>query len=574
MSHWLSRLGTPRAISWFSFAYIVVLQTPGSLVSSLVIFDGRLAEFIAVRLLAFVPLGLVLALGRFALTRLAKNSSRPELTILTLILALAVATATFDYLLVFFGFTEDLMFFRRLATAVPGVMTGSILVALLVTSADEQSKANAQLQASAERLVELRGDVERRIAQRRQELVQTIRSQIEAQFSRFGQQEATNASVVKDLIDDVVRPLSYSLVKKSKPATGIELPQGETRVVWGDVYSEAFRSSPFHWRVQPIILGAIGMAFLTLNFGALGLLAALSLMLISGVIFGLAGMLWKFLPVAVPLSLRVIIFVAVTSGVAFVGALSVRAITGFSLLGPIQFPAWWSIVTLGVGAATLVVKVFQLLRETQTRLSATLKDLRRELATLNTSLRQLHKSISRILHGPVQEAINSMLVGLDQHPERAETAEFAEQLRSRIEDAMSLLETPSTKQSDPAQIIENLRELWSDAVDISLTMSPDDLAEIRKHPDTAYAVAEIVREACQNALRHGHATAIEISIRAIAPNQTIAIGVENTGTPIALEAHRGLGSQLFDDLTLQWTRSATPTGTDFRAVLPVISSRS
>jgi two-component sensor histidine kinase len=97
---------------------------------------------------------------------------------------------------------------------------------------------------------------------------------------------------------------------------------------------------------------------------------------------------------------------------------------------------------------------------------------------------------------------------------------------------------------------------------------------VRKHPDTAYAVAEIIREACQNALRHGHATAIEVSIQAIAPNQTIAIGVENTGTPIAPEARRGLGSQLFDDLTLQWTRSATPTGTDFRAVLPVISSRS
>lgn len=566
------RLGNPLAISWFSFAHLVVLQGSGSIVSSLANYDDRLLEFLAVRFAAFIPLGLVLVCGRFLLERLAVSSPRPFLTLFVLFLAISAGTVTFDSLLVMTGFTEEYVFPRRLITSLPGALTGSIFVSLLVTSAREQGRANSRLLSAADKLVALRGDIEKRMSERRSELVQDIRGQIEAQFARFGSGDAANASVVKDLIDDVVRPLSYSLAKRPRSVSAIDVLSEETDVAWATVFSRAFRANPFHWKVQPLILGAIGATFLVLNFGLDGAFATVGLMLMSGLLLALSQLMWPALPSAVPVTLRFGLFAMVTTAIAYVGGWIVVLVTGFSVLGPVKFPAWWVIVTVGFSAATLVLKVFRLLRATEERLSSTLKELRREVATLNTALRQLHKSISRILHGPVQEAVNSMLIGLEQQPERADSPEFTAQLRTRLENALGLLDSPEAKDSDPAKVVANLQELWAGAAEINLVASREDLDLIRHHQPTAYAVSEVVREACQNGLRHGRATTIDVEIELPPSNTSVEVRVRNIGIPVETHAMRGLGSQLFDDLCLQWARNATTHGTQFSALLPLIST--
>lgn len=570
MKEYLRRLGTPQAISWFSFAFLVVLQGSGSVVSSLAPFEGRLLEFLLIRSAAFIPLGVLLAMGKFLLNRAATSTPRPLITITFLLLAISAGTATFDSLLVAFQFTEEYLFPRRLITALPGAMTGSILVSLLVTSAKEQSLANSRMLLAADRLVALGGDIEQRLSERRTELVQEIRGQIEAQLARFGPGGSATATVLRDLIDDVVRPLSYSLAKRTRGVSGREITAGENQVAWGPVLNGALSAKPFHWRIQAPILGAIGASFLTLNFGLAGLLAAVGLVVVSGIILALAQLVWPTLPPALPLLMRVFLFVLVTTAVSYAGGWVVVLATGFSVLGPVKFPAWWTIVTVALAAATLVLAVFQMLRATEEKLSSTLKELKREVATLNTSLRQLHKSISRILHGPVQEAVNSMLIGLDNHPERAETPEFSAQLRSRMMDALSLLDSPEIKDSDPALVVAYLQELWAGSADITLTVSAEDLDLIRSHQQTAYAVSEVMREACHNGLRHGHATAISVAIEVPLDKKSVNVCVSNSGIPVDPDATHGIGSQLFDDLCMKWTRQPTDDGTQFSASLPLI----
>jgi two-component sensor histidine kinase len=567
----LRRLGTPQAISWFSFAFLVVLQGSGSVVSSLAPYDGRLLEFLGIRLGAFVPLGLVLAAGRFALNRVTASSIQPFLTVTILFLAISAGTATFDALLVVAEFTEDYVFLRRLLTSLPGALTGSVLISLLVVSAREQSLANARLLSSANRLITMRGDIERRISERRKELVHDIRRQVEAQFQRLGSKDSADTSVLRDLIDDVVRPLSYSLVKRSRSVSTPGFASGDVKVAWGTVVSSSVYSNPFHWRIQPLILGAIGATFLVLNFGLNGLLATVGLMLASGLIVALARLSWPSLPPGLPVSFRIALVALISSAIAYLGAWVAVLTTGFSLLDPVKFVAWWIIVTVAVVAATLVVEVFRMLRTTEEKLSATLKELRKEVTTLNTSLRQLHKAISRILHGPVQEAVYSVMIELEHHPERSDSVEALATLRSRIITALSRLDSPSIDESDPKQVVDHLRELWEDTVDISLDATTDDLGLIRDRQQTAYAVSEVVREACQNGLRHGQATAIAIEIRVMPDKRKVEVSVYNTGIPVQTDVRRGLGSQLFDDLSLQWERHPEPDGTRFKALLPLIN---
>jgi len=105
-----------------------------------------------------------------------------------------------------------------------------------------------------------------------------------------------------------------------------------------------------------------------------------------------------------------------------------------------------------------------------------------------------------------------------------------------------------------------------------LDAKPEDLEFIRLHQQTAYAVSEVVREACQNGLRHGQATAIAIAIRLMPDTRNVEVSVRNTGIPVQADVRRGLGSQLFDDLSLQWECHPEPNGTRYQALLSLITN--
>jgi hypothetical protein len=565
-----ARLGTRDAISWFSVGFVVALQTSGSLISSLTDFDGRFVHFIIIRLLSLAVLSAVLGLGWLALRYFARTKPQPVITLTTFALAVSAGTFVFDVLLVLDGFAEDYRFLSRLVTAFIGVVVGLTLVALLVASAREHGRANAQLIATAEELVSLRTEAEGRIVQRHQELVQSIRQQITAQLAQVRGSSLSDASVMRSLIDDVVRPLSYSLAKESTPAATPSAPSLPSGVAWSGVLTRALGVNPVHPRSFAVGLGAIGVAFLTSNFGLRGLLATVAIVATTFAVSALSWWLWSKLPGALPMPARVVGFsvlgVVLALGTAWVG----QQISGFVFFEPVRIVAWAGIVALATWAISLAFAVFDLLRQTNDQLRATVADLRREVAAVNTSLRQLHKSVSRILHGPIQEAITSVLMKLESHPELATAPGFPDQVRTRIENALTLLTAPDTGHSDPGTIVANLQELWGEVVDISMEVSESDLVAIRSHQRTAYAVAEIVREACHNAIRHADATSITIAMKVSTRQRLVTITVSNVGIPIAHDAALGLGTQLLEDLTLEWKRAATPHGTRMTATLPLI----
>lgn len=565
-----NRLGHPDAINGFSFLFVLILQTSGSILSSLIDFEERVFEFLGLRLLSLLVLGCVLGVGRLALNRWARSTPRPLLTLAVFSLAIAAGAAVFDVSLVATGFAEEYRFVSRLITAFIGVMTGLVLVALLVTSAREQSRSLAELAQAADQLRSLRADAEERISTRREELIHTIRDTIDDQLNLIGFGSASDTAVVRNLIDDVVRPLSYSLARGDSTVVETTSAQPTSRVDWRSVIVDSFRGQPFHPVALAIVLGVISAPFLLLNFRAEGSLTLALLMVTVAAFTASAALLWQILPNGLSLPFRIIIFTAVSLPKAVLSAWMIQEITGVPFLDPLRFGAWMTIVTISSWAVALVFTVFTKLEETTAELVTTVDELKREVTSLNTSLRQLHKSISRILHGPIQEAITSVLVRLESRPSLATQSTFATDLRTRIESALTLVRSPSAVQGDPVAVVENLQELWGDDLNITLAAGASDLETLRAHPQTSYAVAEVIREGCQNAIRHGEARSIVVTISVHSDQQTVEIVVENSGIAMTEVSHAGLGSQMLDELTLEWQRVNLAEGARLRATLPIL----
>jgi two-component sensor histidine kinase len=66
-----------------------------------------------------------------------------------------------------------------------------------------------------------------------------------------------------------------------------------------------------------------------------------------------------------------------------------------------------------------------------------------------------------------------------------------------------------------------------------------------------FGVNEIMREAVSNAVRHGGATNVEIEIDREG-DEVIDFVAKNNGQPVNDNFEKGIGSEMLDELTLDW----------------------
>ena len=83
-------------------------------------------------------------------------------------------------------------------------------------------------------------------------------------------------------------------------------------------------------------------------------------------------------------------------------------------------------------------------------------------------------------------------------------------------------------------------------------------------------VNEIVKEAISNAVRHGDATKASVEINR-SSDEVMEILVRNNGRAPLARTTKGVGSQMYDELTLNWTLTHNRSlGTvDLKALLPI-----
>lgn len=184
-----------------------------------------------------------------------------------------------------------------------------------------------------------------------------------------------------------------------------------------------------------------------------------------------------------------------------------------------------------------------------------------ESAAASRQVAQLAREAARILHGTVQTRLIACAVAI----ERAASNRDAVAFQSALREAQQILSgnsfTEDDRETSLADEVQRKVFLWSGLCEVKVN-TDSSADEIRGR--TARDVGRVVEEGLSNAIRHGAATSIEISVAI--EKDTIVVVIHDNGIG-PQPGERGLGSAVLDGLSDSWDLSAVPSGSRLRVPL-------
>ncbi len=257
-------------------------------------------------------------------------------------------------------------------------------------------------------------------------------------------------------------------------------------------------------------------------------------------------------------------------------AIFVSAAVVLQLFGLLNFPvrAWLGATpytwlefllgaVLGIGLILLTSGVGSLRTHRDSVARALQADIDRELLASIAASRQvaqLARESARILHGSVQTRLISCAVAIERAARTHDVDAFEEAMR----EARDALVPPTLGFDDPRSLreqVEHTVSLWQGLSTVRLVIDPR-LEDLRG--PVARDVARVVEEGITNAITHGDAATIDISL-SLRDRQIIIEVIDDGFGPMG--DLPGLGSALLDSVCQEWSLDAQDVGCRMSAVI-------
>ena len=194
--------------------------------------------------------------------------------------------------------------------------------------------------------------------------------------------------------------------------------------------------------------------------------------------------------------------------------------------------------------------------------------LAHEIALYEQRIWVFRKSWQLLLHGTVQAALTAALTRLNM-PAEDEVLRAA-MVRQDLARAEVALQSKPVRELDLHRTISELTTTWRGVCDVSIKVSERAARALKRNFEVMFGVNEIMREAVSNAVRHAGATDVQIEIDR-ERDDLIDFVAKNGGKPIKADVTLGMGSQMLDELTVDWslTQDERQGKTVLSATIPV-----
>jgi hypothetical protein len=375
---------------------------------------------------------------------------------------------------------------------------------------------------------------------------------------------------LKSLATEIVRPLSHTLAQRIPQWQARKHP--ELKLKWHDVASQIRPELS----LRPKLLSALAtLTALTAFIVFFGITLAIPLVICSFFSLYLTINLLTRLTTRIgaisSILLRVVLITlvlmitAIPSGIVASIILRESPDQWFVLKGGLVIlPVFGWFLALGGAAQVESARI-------ESEYVAGINELSRLKARLNIINWFEHGELARVLHGPVQSAINKGVIRLQNSNEEMTRESIIDEIRTSVEQAL----LPKTRwdgtQEEFSKICNDLTVTWKNLCQIDAAISPRASAVINGDAATSSICWDIVHESCSNAIQHGKAT--WISIRISDPfNGSIIIEVIDNGTQFNYQSKSGLGSTLLDACTISWSTNRQDNQTILTAELPIESN--
>lgn len=495
----------------------------------------------------------------------APYSPRPARTLMIFAIGAIIRSLAIGQLSVMFGLAGNPEFlYRAFAGALLGTLTLSV-TALIAAILKEHDQTQAELASEREALIQARNSAQQLVEQQRLEIQQIVHENIEPAVLEISQnlknistndslELKSSANKISELIDSKLRPLSASLHKEqkidiprlsalAKKPSLIALPK---RMILRNVVSPIAIYSVL---VVPNTTGAV----LYLGYSALPvvMLAYAPLAIILSVF------------VRLPISNRPIrsglgfAILSLVLAIAWTPAIFILRWLGIDVLERLQLAPTATLGSMIVGSLLSYSVVVDNQRSSyEFELRDANQELNLELNRTSQLIWHVRQRAAQTLHGSVQASLtaaNMRILGAQVIDEAL--LEKVQQDLVRATESLTNLDGPTI---DLKTSIADLVQLWQGVCEVEVSVDEALLSSMSGNQVTSHCINEIVKEGVSNAIRHGHAKHVAISILEDSTD-SIRIEISNDGDA-DISDRQGVGSQMLDEITMNWSRELTDSG--------------
>ncbi len=534
---------------------------------------GSLGRWLVVGLVGEAAVFLTLWVSRLAIHRKTPSQSRPIANMVAILIAIGLRGAAIAWVAHALALTNTLDLAYRLNAGLVTQTGFLVAVAVIVSSFSFHRQIAEKLWRQQDQLRELNTSMQEILGSTRSALTAQVRNTIDPLIEEIGrgldqvaagENSAPIQELIRDIVDDQLRPLSHSL--ESKAAIEIVLPESSSPPLtkWIPVPSKPAISlliRPFSTSFFVALLAASPGLLANGILGAITY-SFIAFILTAPILVAIRSIIgsWK-LPLWWGISF-VFFFTAVVVGVT-----KVVAAERF-----LSFPNNSILVTLiGGGLAGTLTATYALANErrlmTERDLRSSIEELQIKLSILRQNEYVIRKELSYVLHGSVQSALHVAAMRLSTHEDP--DVNLLTAIRKDIEDATARLETPASPDALLIDTLSDIAELWDGTCSVKWTMNHRTIRKLVDFPVTARCVAEITRECVGNAIRHGQATEVLITVGE-SVDRIMLTSLDNGTAETNWEP--GMGSKMLNEMCLSWTHSLEPKGTCVTAELAISST--
>ena len=235
-----------------------------------------------------------------------------------------------------------------------------------------------------------------------------------------------------------------------------------------------------------------------------------------------------------------------------------------------SYPGLMQVRVSGIGVFMFVgvaITLWRAIERSRDQIEDELSGLNLELARSTTIVEQqiwlAQKKWAYLVHGTVQGALTVAASRL-QLASQDKPADV-KQILKELDKAVVALKGDWSIEQPFSKLVKETQETWAGVLSIELAIDKSAKAMI-ENATAARCVSEIVKELAGNAYRHGQAKRLFVSLGKNTDGD-LWLKASNDGAPLKGEVN-GLGSDLFSDLTMNWSISEDAQGVNFEAVLP------
>ncbi len=563
----LSALGGKHALNWRTHLFFALPSVVTGLINDFGRLGGDPVSWFLVVFAGFaVTVASIEVLAQIHIRLFGKPKTLSNLAIL--MIAGLIRGATVFYVGWLLGVMPQSELWFRLSAA-PLYVTAvymvfnTLVVAYLYQREIDQELRREQYSLNQSRL-EFAQEIDRlRLAQRSKisELVTPSLWEISKHLNdaKLSKDASAIVRALRGLNEDVVRPLSHELAKRFDPPT-------------------LTAAAPFLTKLGRLTLPkrttlgqslAVGWTALTAFVLGYSMLSASSNPL-QGLVTALVLTSWFGL---VTYSLKAVtVNLEHPTWLGFIASIPVGALVGLTAW-PFTF---WETLTLpetflvqsSVFFSIAYPSIYLMaVANNQSEISqAQLRAIVEELRLLNSQLRQQvwldQKMLATELHGSVQATLHATALQLSKIDQP--TIADLEKVRDAVDRALARLGQTSYLEGESfEQVLADISEVWEDTCKIEYHIQPQ-AQQALEQQSLARSTIEVVREATTNAIKHGKAKNIKVTITQ--SGQLLELIVDNDGQEL-VSSTQGLGTSVISDLTHSHRLYKTRDGVRFAATI-------